>query len=798
MGNPPQDGDDPRGAVQLRPRTLRRIPLPYRIVVVILLVAVLVRIVMLASGASHHTGVSSGEERLSTPARARLPVCGASCDPIDPRYLTDVPFGRSSFWIQPWRAYLDTWPVSHLRDSLGINFNVKDSQAAAVARLLHDSGFRFARLEIPWGALSYDEPTRFVHEASLRARLSALHAFGLRPLILLNANSGGPAPARAISLETVAPARAGASTVMLTPASAAMVVPGRSGFNPGVFHAVKRRRRHRLPGAASKHPLTAAQRLARRAALRAAKRSAAAAGFTELVLKGKPDILITKVDRGGAATISRPLPSALASGPHRGTTLLYPPFASPTLPDGSPNPTFQATLRGWLAYVAAVSRLAQATCGPGGYDLEIWNELSFGSQFLNVDNYYAKPPGGASRKGPRAATREVVKAILDATVAYARDPAHGISPAVGITDGFASQSPFFSGALAPRGLTALSKHPYAGLRVFPSEYHVKRIRPTNALGEPNTASRLSSMPRFTPHYQSLLPEYTLTATSTETLIRDLAPFTTRVTRAPHGRYAGPAGQPPPQLWITEYNLGANATPTGPDEVTPQTSVTVSSADKAHFRAKALLRSLVAMVSKGVSREYFFAAAPGALSLVGEGFFSALEAHPGSYPGDRLGGEVMRAFHNTLAHIKGPGPNGAPRRLKLLSIVQEGNHAQFRGDGTAAHPDLYDREVLAVFPYQTSPTHYVIPIYVMTRNLLTLYRPAAPASDVTRYDLPNETFRITLGNLPETKAPPVVVAYDPLRDQTTRAKLLTRQNNKATFELAVTDYPRLLNIDYGNE
>jgi hypothetical protein len=797
MGNLPPDDAAPRSPVPVRRRVLGRIPLPLVIIVVILVLAGLVRVVTLATGSSHHPVASSAEERVPTPAQARLPVCGASCDPIDPRYLTDVPFGRSSFWIQPWRAYLDTWPVSRLRDSLGINFNVKDAQAAAVARLLHDSGFRFARLEIEWSALSYDEPARFVHEASLRTRLSALHAFGLRPLIVLNANSGAPAPGRPISLETLAPAPVGASTVMLTPASAAAVVPGRSGFNPGVFHAAKRKRRHRKTAAGPTHPLTPAQRQARRAARRAAKRSVAAAGFTELVLTGKPDILITKVDPGGVATLSRPLPRALASGPHRGTTLLYAPFASPTLPDGSPNPTFQQTLRGWLAYVAAVSRLAQATSGPGGYDLEIWNELSFGSQFLNVDNYYAQPPGKASRKGRKADTKEVVKAILDATVAYVRDPAHGISPGVGITDGFASQSPFSGGALAPRGLTAISKHPYAGPRVFPSEYHVKSIRPFNALGEADTASRLSFVPLFVPHYQSLLPEYTLTATSTETLIHDLAPITTKVSKAPHGRYAGPAGQPPAQKWITEYNLGANTTPTGPDEVTPET-VALSAADRAHFHSKALLRSLVAMVSKGVSREYFFAAAPGALSLIGEGFFTALEAHPGRYPGDQLGGEIMSAFRNTLTHMQGPGPGGAPRQLKLLSITQEGNHAQFTGDGTAAHPDLYDREVLAVFPFQASPTSYVVPAYVMTRNLLTLYRPAAPATDTTRYDLPNETFRITLGNLPETKTPPTVSAYDPLRDESSPARLLTRHKDEATFELSATDYPRLLNIGYGHE
>jgi hypothetical protein len=49
-----------------------------------------------------------------TRACSPLPACGVSCDPIDRRYLTDVPFGATSFWVQPWRAYMDTWPASRL------------------------------------------------------------------------------------------------------------------------------------------------------------------------------------------------------------------------------------------------------------------------------------------------------------------------------------------------------------------------------------------------------------------------------------------------------------------------------------------------------------------------------------------------------------------------------------------------------------------------------------------------------------------------------------------------------------
>jgi hypothetical protein len=149
----------------------------------------------------------------------------------------------------------------------------------------------------------------------------------------------------------------------------------------------------------------------------------------------------------------------------------------------------------------------------------------------------------------------------------------------------------------------------------------------------------------------------------------------------------------------------------------------------------------------------------------------------------------------LGLFQGPGPGAGARQLSLTAISQEGDHAQFTGDGTAAHPSLYDRDVLAVLPFQSSPIRFVIPIYVMTRDMLTLYEPDAPSSDIYRFDLPNENFKVTLSNLPETTAAPSVSAYDPLRDEATPARLLSREGSSAVFEFAATDYPRILTIEY---
>ena len=413
-------------------------------------------------------------------------------DPIDSKYLTEVPFGSRSFWIQPWRSYLDTWPASRLLDAVGINFNVSTAEADSTARLLQSAGFRLARTEISWNQLSYKDPSEFVDELGLRERLVALREHGLRPLILLNANSGDPAPSKPVTLTTLADAPTGARTVKLDGASAASVVPGRT-------------------------------------------------GFAGLSFGGDPDVLITSVGEDGTASLSQPLSADLAAGPHPGNTLRYAPFGPPKLSSGAPNPEFERTLDGWLEYVAAVTREADKVFGEGNYDLEIWNELSFGSQFLNEGNYYS--PARVSGSG------SVTAALLNATVDYLRDPVHGVSPEVGISDGFASQTPFASADSVPAGTTALSKHLYAGPQYFPRTATINGVRPVDALGNPDsTTSQAPYRPKFTPNYGSALPEYFLTATQTETLVRDLSPNTTRIYGVPHGREVGPVGgRPDPGL-----------------------------------------------------------------------------------------------------------------------------------------------------------------------------------------------------------------------------------------------------------
>jgi len=268
---------------------------------------------------------------------------GTLRDPIVASQQTALDFGERSHWLQPWRAYLDTVPAQRLRDAVGINFNVGAAEAPATARLLARSGFKRARVETGWGSLSYDRPGEISNVPELRAKLEALKANGIRPLILLNANHGAPCPLRAFSATITAPAAAGARTLSVDATTAAAVVPGKTGLNAldGRYKAA--------------------------------------------------DILFTAVDPSGTATLSKPLPRALAPGPYPASTLRYPPFSSPLLADRRPNPEFEATMRGWLAYVGVVTREVKRVVGGDDFDVEVWNELTFGSDFLDRGTYYDPP-----------------------------------------------------------------------------------------------------------------------------------------------------------------------------------------------------------------------------------------------------------------------------------------------------------------------------------------------------------------------------------------------------------------------
>src|SRR5919204_3332775 len=377
------------------------------------------------SGSSGTSSISSTTSSSSTTTTTSSPVWYTLANPIDPTQQTALQFGDRSHWLQPWRAYLDTPAAAVLRDAVGINFNVPAQSADATARLLASSGFRRARLEIGWDSMSFADPSQLRDPTAVDTRLAALKANGIRPLILLNANDHAPGPTRFFTAQIVQPAAAGAQRVQVDATTASQIVPGYSGLNGPTGTAA--------------------------------------------------EFIATSVAPGGWVQLSKPLPAAMPAGSYPAATVRFQPFAAPFTSSGSPNPVFEETIKGWLQYVQAVTSEAKRVLGSDAFDVEVWNELSFGSNFLFIDRYYNPVPSTFQGAG------DVQRQILVRTVNYLRDPANGV-PGVGIGNGFANQTPFAAGSTSPAGLTAIDKHPYhANVKTFPQDQVFNGVRPVDAL-----------------------------------------------------------------------------------------------------------------------------------------------------------------------------------------------------------------------------------------------------------------------------------------------------------------------------
>jgi hypothetical protein len=515
---------------------------------------------------------------------------------------------------------------------------------------------------------------------------------------LLNANEGCPGPLRHLTIRLTAPADAGARQITVDSASAAQIVSGHTGLDSTTQY------------------------------------EAAAVLFTSV--------------NGHTVTLSKPLPKSLGAGTYAASTLRYVPFTRPG------DPSFAATMQGWLRYVGLVTRFVKSVLGSQNFSVEVWNELSFGSDFLDVNNYY----NPALVPDAPTATQE---RILEQTVSYIRNPANGVAR-IGIGDGFSNERPWESGATVPAGVTSIDKHPYPPRLTFPADAVFNGVRPLDALGDPEGRQDADGNwhDSFIPDYTAFFPEYYLSGIQTETVIRDLSPITTPIYGVPHGRFTHPNGSAPPRIWLTEAGMD----PTGiPPSVLP------------NFQAKEVLRWITAWVNKGAGAVYFYAVASPGWGLVD--------------PGAPGGGAALRALSSLTSTLRrGAAKITRPQNVTLLAVSDKSNAKQFSGNGTPEYPALYDRDVIGFFPYQVSNKRVAIPTYVMTRNLLQSYRPKLPQTNPLRYDMPPTSFRLKIGNI----GPKVRIAMtDPLTGRSVAVNVVSRTKTTVTLSVRLTDYPRLL-------
>jgi hypothetical protein len=441
----------------------------------------------------------------------------------------------------------------------------------------------------------------------------------------------------------------------------------------------------------------------------------------------------------------------------RMATLKYAPFSDASTDEG------RATLKGWKTYARTIARFTAETLGTTGradlgFDLEIWNEMSFGSWFINQNHYYDPAP---RKLDENAVYLDIVRATAEAAEA---EPA--LFAGVRLEDGFANTLPWPASSQMPARVSALSHHPYSGRKVFPAER--SKGTPLNAVGLPDKSG-------FVPAYAECFPEYFATALQTETIIRDMAPLTTDIYGVRHGRFARPGN--PCWCWITEVNYAP-----GEDGVTDQ-------ALALRLKAKAISRYYCFYLNKGVERLYLFAAAANdpaqgdlELGVLRQDFVNRTLAetkHPpdsGRWTSPAL--LAIRRIADRMREGLDPGLKET-RALDLVAVEDAHNARQFEGDPSDLHarPPLLDRDVFAFLPFQVNARRFVIPFYVMTRDI--------------KRDLPEEKFTVTVRGF-DAKAK--FSAYDPIRDARSAVRVISADASAVKLELSARDYPVLLEVD----
>ena len=349
-----------------------------------------------------------------------------------------------------WARYLETVPALRLKEGVGSWTACQQLREPADAERilgpLHRYGISLFRFEIGWGSTDYrDDPAEPLRlnsrtEGLYRAALQVSKAEGFRLLVLLNAHQGAPCGARSSSAKFLVAASEGATEAVLEIADPTGLRVGYSGIS-GLTHYC-----------------------------------AAEALFKTLRPEPQAGAKAFRV------TFGVPLPKDFGAGDEvQVQTLQYRPFGDPA--------TEAETYEGFGEYADLLARIAQEEgLEDGEIDFEIWNEMTFGTSFLFIENY------DRSLKGEFDADRMLEQA---ATAIRRYFPARTT-----VINGFPNTSFFFNGfwgSARPAGVNGESYHPYGNQwRAFPdlAQKDKRHLR-----------EAYRNVDGFVPRYGTLFPEY---------------------------------------------------------------------------------------------------------------------------------------------------------------------------------------------------------------------------------------------------------------------------------------------------
>ena len=596
----------------------------------------------------------------------------------DPAQL-DVPWPKHSHYKQPWRGFLETRSAHDFLHGVGINYQVPGNDPLAV-RLLAEAGFKTFRIEIGFGSVRWDQ-TGLTNQERMEKVLRLCKQYDIRPTLLLNAHQGAPCPLQFFTKRLAADAPRGSRSVQL--ADTRGLVVGRSGIN----------------------------------------------GLTNY---WAAEALITAIDeKTGQCQLSKPLPKDLKAGNLPMATLAF----LPLHPVGTKE--FDETADGWVRYARLVCKLA-GDAGIDDFDVEIWNELTFGTMFLNINNYYDKDAPKAPRApdflNPGGSCWELARRTVDAVKKE--------YPRARCIWGF-SNTTFYHCAIAklPPHMDGQSYHPYGtGTRSLPKQAQHQDRPEFNLEG-------------FTPTIDIRMPEgWAHTFLQTECLMRHLNPQA-RLSQRPEGvqRF---------YHYITEHG------------VVPAECGVTDEANGWQLKSLCLARSLCLWLNKGVDVMHYFTAYDRA--ALGMGILPAdLPKLPPDAAFESAATPPMIGLRNLTRQLAGSEPLEKTRPLGIEVTALGEQKKIFEGDAT--HPPLWHRDVAAVLPLQIKPGKFAIAAYVMTY-------------DVTKPIVP-EDYRLSIQGLRGAKA--TVELYDPQENRTIRLPSVVRGVDRVELVVPLVDHPRLL-------
>lgn len=572
-----------------------------------------------------------------TKASATAPHAENSLTPYIISGQLDLPMPKWSATKQPWRAYAETVPAETYLHGLGINWGrmPPNKELDSVANLLRGAGFSRVRYELPWGAVNWDETGLDPRwQAELTTAMAAFRAHSLRPLILLNGHHLRPCPMRSIR------------TLVL-----------------------------KTEAAAGAKALEVSEDI-----------SDLPAWHTEIIsltTSRRAGPLVTATDNSGHLLLSRPLSASMPAGAKITIGILkYLPLYSV----GSPQ--FSETLNGWKRYVALAISVVTKAYGSSDFDVEVWNELTFGSAFLSINNYTApdivdksgKPPlhrGGAAWALAEAAVSTIGR----------------ISPRTKVIWGFSNTS-FFHTAIKdlPPGISGQSYHPYNSN---------KRCMPEQA------GSSQYNADSFAPKFCSAIPESVFaTFQKTESLFRLLNPSVR-------------TQKPPRSLTFAHFisEHGERAADFGLDS---------SHAQK--MKAKFELRAPAFWLNKGISAFYTYQVYDNS-----DNEFGLLPAHEDQKP------VALSALRRMTKRFSGAAQIKTPRQLEFDYASVGASPTAIAGtNGNAA---LTHQDLVQILPYQIDNHRFVIPMYVMAFNFPEDL--AAETYDITIGNINGRTAQVEL-------------------------------------------------------